>query len=99
MDARIREVIDAADQLVDQERVRLDHLRPLDRLRLEAPADFANSAVQRRLEDLQRIGARARAPCAPPCLLVQLGDQRSAIDDGAAIMNAVHGNRDPSPCI
>ena len=61
IDVRVREVVDAADQLIDEERVRLDHLGPGDRLRLEPPADLADAAVERRLEDLQGIGARARA--------------------------------------
>ena len=55
-----REVVDGADELVDEERVRLHHFGSARALFLEPSAHLADAPVQGGLEYLQGIGATAR---------------------------------------
>ena len=95
---RAGEIINAANQLIDQEGVGLDDLDALQPL-LETPPDLGDPTIESRPEDLQSIGPRPRTRGTPTSLLVELGQQRPAIDDGAAVVNAVHADCNPPPCI
>src|SRR5512134_2540666 len=79
INVRVGEVVDAANQLVDEKGIGLNSLGP-PHSPLEPPADLRNSAIKSRLEDLQNVGPRPRARSAPPCLLLEFDQQRPTID-------------------
>ena len=91
MDMLDREIVDPANQLIHQVRVRENDFRAVDMLFLEPAPNLSDTPVQGRAEDLQKIVAGVRGIPDPLRLLLELANQGFAIDDRATVMDTGHG--------
>ena len=97
IDAAKGEVINAADQLIDQIGVGAQHIAARRFVVLEAPADFRPAPLMGGFEDFKDLALGFRAIAGPPNKVLQFAKECLAVDDVAGFGYVGHGADDYIP--